>query len=134
MVRLNVDVIVTHGTPGALAAKRATNTIPIVFAATGDAVASGVVASLARPGGNLTGFTYFNPELAAKRLEYLKDAFPSLTNVAVLLNPTNPMNEPIVPRMKATTQPSKALPSSKARLPVWRQSMSAHWSSLTMRH
>jgi ABC-type uncharacterized transport system substrate-binding protein len=100
MVRLNVDVIVTHGTPGALAAKRATNTIPIVFAATGDAVASGVVASLARPGGNLTGFTYFNPELAAKRLEYLKDAFPSLTNVAVLLNPTNPMNEPIVPRMK----------------------------------
>jgi putative ABC transport system substrate-binding protein len=104
MVRLNVDVIVTHGTPGALAAKRVTTTIPIVFAATGDALASGVVASLARPGGNLTGFTYFNPELAAKRLEYLREVLPSLTDVAVLLNPANPMNVPIVPTMRGTAQ------------------------------
>src|SRR5438067_1736250 len=59
MVRLNVDVIVTHGTPGALAAKRANNTIPIVFAATGDVVASSVLASLAHPGCNFSGFTYF---------------------------------------------------------------------------
>src|SRR5262245_62500261 len=60
MVRLNVDVIVTHGTPGALAAKQVTNTIPIVMAAIADAEASGVVASLARPGGNVTGLTFFN--------------------------------------------------------------------------
>jgi putative ABC transport system substrate-binding protein len=73
MVRLDVEVIVTHGTPGALAAKRATARIPVVFAATGDALASGVVASLARPGENLTGFTFFNPELAAKRLELIKE-------------------------------------------------------------
>ena len=67
IVRLNVNVIVTHGTPGALAAKQVTNTIPIVVAAVGDAEASGVVGSLARPGGNLTGLTFFNPELAAKQ-------------------------------------------------------------------
>src|SRR5262249_23466354 len=61
LIRLNVDVIVTHGTPGGLAAKQATTTIPIVFATAGDAVASGLVASLARPGGNVTGSTYFVP-------------------------------------------------------------------------
>jgi putative ABC transport system substrate-binding protein len=91
VVRLNVDVIVTHGTPGALAAKQATNTIPIVMAAIGDAEASGVVASLARPGGNVTGLTFFNPELAAKRLELLKETLPGLTDVGVLLNPVNPI-------------------------------------------
>jgi putative ABC transport system substrate-binding protein len=62
MVSLRVDVIVTHGTPGALAAKQATSTIPVVFASSGDAVGSHIVASLAQPGGNLTGLTYFNPE------------------------------------------------------------------------
>jgi putative ABC transport system substrate-binding protein len=107
VVRLNVDVIVTHGTPGALAAKQATNTIPIVMAAIGDAEASGVVASLARPGGNVTGLTFFNPELAAKRLELLKETLPSLTDVGVLLNPVNPMNEPIVPAMRRTAGPLK---------------------------
>jgi ABC-type uncharacterized transport system substrate-binding protein len=107
VVRLNVDVIVTHGTPGALAAKQATNTIPIVMAAIGDAEASGVVASLARPGGNVTGLTFFNPELAAKRLELLKETLPSLTDVGVLLNPVNPINEPIVPAMRRTAEPLK---------------------------
>jgi putative ABC transport system substrate-binding protein len=107
MVRLNVDVIVTHGTPGVLAAKRATTTIPIVFASTGDAVASGLVASLARPGGNVTGLTFFNPELAAKRLELLKEVIPGLTDVGILLNPENPMNEPIIPKMKLTARPLK---------------------------
>src|SRR5262249_46772964 len=86
MVRLKVDVIVTHGTPGALAAKQATSTIPVVFASSGDAVGSHIVASLAQPGGNLTGLTFFNPELAAKRVELLKEAMPRLTDVAVLLN------------------------------------------------
>jgi putative ABC transport system substrate-binding protein len=107
LVRLNVDVIVTHGTPGVLAAKRATTTIPIVFATSGDALASGLVSSLTRPGGNVTGLTYFNPELSAKRLELLKEITPGLTDVGVLLNPVNPMNEPIIPAMKLTAQALK---------------------------
>jgi ABC-type uncharacterized transport system substrate-binding protein len=104
LVRRNVDVIVTHGTPGILAAKQATATIPIVIAASGDAEASGLVASLARPGGNVTGLTFFNPELAAKRFELLKEILPGLTEVGLLLNPANPINEPIVPTIKRTAQ------------------------------
>ena len=107
VVRLNVDVIVTHGTPGALAAKQATNTIPIVMAAIADAEASGVVASLTRPGGNVTGLTIFVPELAAKRLELLKETMPNLTDVGVLLNSVNPANEPILPAMRRTAEPLK---------------------------
>jgi putative tryptophan/tyrosine transport system substrate-binding protein len=104
MVRLDVDVIVTHGTPGALAAKQATTTIPIVFATAGDAMASGVVASLSRPGGNVTGMTYFVPEISAKQLELLKEVVPHLTDVGVLLNPVNPMNDPVVPAMRSTAR------------------------------
>jgi ABC-type uncharacterized transport system substrate-binding protein len=107
MVRLSVDVIVTHRTPGALAARQVTNTIPIVVATVGDAEASGVVASLARPGGNVTGLTFFNPELAAKRLELLKETIPGLTDVGVLLNPVNPINDPIVPAMRHTAESLK---------------------------
>jgi len=99
MIALKVDVIVTHGTPGAIAAKQATSTTPIVIAVVGDAVASGVVESLARPGGNVTGLTFFQPELNAKRLEVLKEAMPALTDVGVLLNPGNPMNEPVLPQV-----------------------------------
>jgi putative ABC transport system substrate-binding protein len=99
LIDLKVDVIVTHSTPAALAAKKATSTIPIVFAVVGDAVASGVVTSLARPGGNLTGLTFFGPEVHAKRLEILKEAHPDLTDVGVLLNPSNPMNETILPQI-----------------------------------
>jgi putative ABC transport system substrate-binding protein len=73
LVRSNMEVIVAHGTPGILAAKRATATIPIVMATSGDAEGSGLVASLAQPGGNVTGLTFFNPELAAKRFELLKE-------------------------------------------------------------
>jgi putative ABC transport system substrate-binding protein len=90
LVRLKVDVIVTGGTPGTRAAKQATATIPIVMAVSGDAVATGLIASLARPGGNITGTTYFDPELAAKRLELLKEAVPRATRVGVLTNPDNP--------------------------------------------
>jgi putative ABC transport system substrate-binding protein len=107
MVRLNLDVIVTHGTPAALAAKQATDRIPIVMAVIGDAEASGVVASLARPGANVTGLTFFNPELAAKRLELLKETIPGLTDVGVLLNSENPINEPIIPVMSRTAEPLK---------------------------
>jgi ABC-type uncharacterized transport system substrate-binding protein len=99
-----VDVIVAHGTPGILAAKQATATIPIVMAASGDAEASGLVASLARPGGNVTGSTFFNPELAAKRFELLKETLPGLTEVGLLSNPANPINEPIVPMIKLTAK------------------------------
>jgi putative ABC transport system substrate-binding protein len=89
LVRLKVDVIVTHGV-GTRAAKAATTTIPIVMAVSPDPVASGLVASLARPGGNVTGMASFGPEGSAKRLELLKDAFPHTRQVAVLLNPDNP--------------------------------------------
>ena len=93
LVRLKVEVIATEGTPDTLAAKRATTTIPIVMASVGDAVASGIVASLARSGGNLTGTTIFSPELMAKRLELLMEALPSTRQVAVLMNPANPVQE-----------------------------------------
>jgi putative tryptophan/tyrosine transport system substrate-binding protein len=104
LVGRGVDVIVTHGTPGVLAAKQATATIPIVMATSGDAEATGLVASLARPGGNVTGLTFFNPELAAKRFELLKEILPGLTEVGLLLNPANPINEPIVPAIRLTAQ------------------------------
>ena len=90
LVRLKVDVLVTHGTPGTLAAKRATTTIPIVMATSGDAVAVGLVATLPRPGGNITGLTLLVPELSAKRLELLKEGLPRITRLAVLFNPSNP--------------------------------------------
>jgi putative ABC transport system substrate-binding protein len=101
LVRLKPDVIVTHGTPGTLAAKRATTTIPIVMAVVGDALITDVVSSLARPGGNITGLTFFNPELGAKRLELLKEAFPRSRRVAALVNPGNPMARLIVQGMEA---------------------------------
>ena len=89
LVQLKVDVIVTTGTPGVQAAKNATSTIPIVFAAVADPVASGLVASLARPGGNVTGQSIFAPELSGKRLELLKEAFTKVTRVVALWNPTS---------------------------------------------
>jgi putative tryptophan/tyrosine transport system substrate-binding protein len=107
LVRLKVDVIVTHGTPGVLAAKQATTSIPVVMAVVGDALGSGAVTNLARPGGNVTGLTFFNPELAAKRLELLKEIVPTLTRVGVLLNLANPMNEPTLPEMKRVAEPLK---------------------------
>jgi putative ABC transport system substrate-binding protein len=90
LVRLKPDVIVTTGTPGAVAAMQATKTIPIVMASSADPVGSGLVASLARPGGNVTGFTILGPELEGKRLELLKQAVPGLSQLAVLWNPSNP--------------------------------------------
>jgi putative ABC transport system substrate-binding protein len=90
LVRLEPDIVVTTGTPGALAAMQATKTIPVVMASAGDPVGAGLVASLVRPGGNVTGFTILGPELEGKRLELLKQAVPELSRVAVLWNPSNP--------------------------------------------
>jgi putative ABC transport system substrate-binding protein len=91
LVRLKVDVIVTAGEPGTPAAKQATSTIPIVFAAHADPVGAGLVASLARPGGNITGLSSMTAELGEKRLELLKEAFPKLSRVAVLRDPRQPL-------------------------------------------
>src|SRR5262245_46302661 len=96
LVGLKVDVIVTYGTPASQAAKRATATIPIVMAAIIDPVASSLVASLARPGGNITGQSMMSPDLAEKQLEILKEAVPKISRVAVLHNPANPGNAPQV--------------------------------------
>jgi putative ABC transport system substrate-binding protein len=90
LVRLKVDVIVTPGTAEALAAKNATRNIPIVFFGGGDPVAAGLVDSLARPGGNITGFTSIGAVLAGKRLELLKETVPKLSRVAVLWDPQDP--------------------------------------------
>jgi putative ABC transport system substrate-binding protein len=91
LVSRKVDLILTSGgTPPALAAKNATSTIPIVFTDGGDPIGSGLVASLARPGGNLTGFSILTGELGPKRLEMLCELVPQATVIAVLLNPDNP--------------------------------------------
>ena len=90
LVRLKVDVIVTHNTPGPLAAKQATSTIPIVFATAGDPVSTGVVTSLARPGGNVTGLSSQAPDAAGKRLEVLGDIVPGLHRLAILSDLDNP--------------------------------------------
>jgi len=107
LVRLKVDVIVTHGTPGTLAAKQATATIPIVMTVVGDPVGSGLVASLARPGGNITGTSIFAPELGPKRLELLKEALPRVSRVAVLWNADNPINGPTVKSIEKLAQTLK---------------------------
>src|SRR5256886_8028195 len=90
LVRLKVEVIVAQGTPAALAAKHATTTIPIVMVGVGDPVGSGLVASLARPGGNITGLSNLGPDLVGKQLEFLKDVLPTVSRVALLWNPANP--------------------------------------------
>jgi putative tryptophan/tyrosine transport system substrate-binding protein len=89
LVRLDIDVLVTFSNPGVVAAKRATKTIPIVIAISGDAVRSGLAESLSRPGVNITGQTFFNPELNAKRPELLKEALPHSRSVGVVCNPNN---------------------------------------------
>jgi putative ABC transport system substrate-binding protein len=107
LVRSKVEIIVTHGTPGTLACKQATSTIPIVMATAGDAVATSLVASIARPGGNITGSTFFNPELAAKRLELLRESLPHMRRVAALINPANPAVGPVLQAMEPTAKSLK---------------------------
>jgi len=89
-VRLKVELIVTSGTPAVMASKKATSVIPIVFATAGDPVGSGLVASLARPGGNVTGLATLANELAGKRLELLREVVPGLRRLAIMGNVGNP--------------------------------------------
>jgi putative tryptophan/tyrosine transport system substrate-binding protein len=103
LVALKVDLILTSGTPGTRAAKSATATIPIIMVTSGDPVALGLVASLARPGGNITGASNFAPELSAKRIELLKEAFPSIRRVGVVFNPENSINDRNLPAMEQTS-------------------------------
>ena len=89
LVRLQVELIVTEGTPATLAAKSATNTIPIVIRSSGDPVSMGLVASLAHPGGNITGYSIVGPEIDMKGIALLRELLPGLQRVAVLANPTS---------------------------------------------
>jgi putative ABC transport system substrate-binding protein len=104
LVGLKPDVIVAAPTPSVLAAKKASATIPIVFVSVADPVGSGLVASLARPGENITGLTVLVPELSGKRLELLKEALPNVIRVAALWNPANPAQKLVWKEMQAAAQ------------------------------
>ena len=104
LVQLKVDVIVAASTPAVSAAKNTTTEIPIVFHTINDPVAIGIVASLARPGGNITGLTMGGGELYGKRLEILKDTVPRLSRAAILFNPANPGGELNVKETQASAQ------------------------------
>ena len=103
LIALKVDVLVTAGTPAALAAKKATATVPIVMAAVGDAVDSGIVPSLARPGGNITGLSTLYTQLEGKRIQILHELVPKLKNVALLTNPANPFTTHMLKSALAAT-------------------------------
>jgi putative ABC transport system substrate-binding protein len=115
LVSLKVDVIVTSVAPAIQAAKHTTETIPIVFVTLADPEVLGFVASLAQPGGNLTGLAGLPVELSSKRLELLKEALPSATRVAVLVNPANPMMAPL---WRATERAAQAVGVQLHRLDV----------------
>jgi putative ABC transport system substrate-binding protein len=104
LVRRPVDLIATFGTPATLAAKQATTTITIIMIGIGDPVGAGLVSSLARPGGNITGNTILGPDLAGKRLQLLKEAIPSLSRVAFLWNPDNASHPAQLAELRAAVE------------------------------
>ena len=106
LARLRVNVIVVEFTPAAQAAKKATQSIPIVLASAGDPVATGLVASLARPGGNVTGFTNLAAELSGKRLELLREMIPGLTRVELLIHGTDPLDKAFVEQTRTAAAQS----------------------------
>ncbi len=116
-VRLNVDVIVTSGTPAVMAVKKATSTIPVVFAAAGDPVGTGLVASLAHPGGNLTGLSNQQTDLGGHRLELLREIIPDLRRVAVMGNTDSPV---VMSEMKAVETAAPTLNLETFRVPIAR--------------
>jgi putative ABC transport system substrate-binding protein len=119
LIATNVDLLITHGTPGTRVAKQATTTIPIVMAISGDAIATGLVSSLARPEANLTGSTFFLPQLNAKRLELLKEACAHISRAAALSNPDNPISRPIIPAMQtAATSLNVTVEVFRAKSPI----------------
>src|SRR6266481_4809349 len=105
LVRLKVDVIVAVNPAGVLSAKRATTTIPIVMTNTPDPVQLGLVASLARPGGNITGLTTLSADLSAKQLDLLKQLAPKVSRIAVVSNPTNPWHPNALRLIEANVSP-----------------------------
>jgi putative ABC transport system substrate-binding protein len=119
LVGLPVDVIVATFTPCALAAKQATTTIPIVMAAVADPIGAGLVQSLARPGGNITGFSNMAAETAGKSIELLREMLPSLRRVAVLVNPVDPFTRPLLEqiRLAGRTADIEIAPVAMARGP-----------------
>jgi len=104
LLALKVDVIVTAGTPATLAVKKATTSVPLVMVAVGDPVGAGIVASLARPGGNITGLSSIAPELEGKRLELLREVSPKLSHVAVFWNPVNAFHTSAMKQVRAAAQ------------------------------
>ena len=115
LLKSGVDLIVTRGTPSARAAKAATTTVPIVMAAIGEPLGVGVVASLAVPGGDVTGLSAFVTELSAKRVELLKDSFPSIARLGFMQNMSNPVSPP---QWEATQQAARAMALSAELLDV----------------
>jgi len=102
LVRLKVDIIVTASTVAAIAAKQLSGTIPIVLAGVGDPIATGLVASLARPGANVTGLSSLSPELSTKQLDLIREIVPKVIRVAVLYDPRNPVNKPVLKEIEVT--------------------------------
>jgi putative ABC transport system substrate-binding protein len=118
LVRLNVDLIVAFGTPTTRAAQRATTAIPIVTVFAGDPVGSGLVASLGRPGANVTGIANLNVEINAKRVDLLVTTLPNISRVAALLNPTNPTYAANLAALQSASRKAKVtlLPSTASTL------------------
>src|SRR5205814_941042 len=104
LARRGVNVILAASTPSALAAKAATSTIPIVFAIGGDPVRTGLISSLNRPGGNLTGAAHINVDTAAKRLELLHELVPGKNSFGLLLNPSNPLASAVEKEVRAAAE------------------------------
>jgi putative tryptophan/tyrosine transport system substrate-binding protein len=116
LIGSNVDVIVTHGTPGSTAAKKATTDIPVVVALMGDLLAAGIATNLARPGGNITGQSFFAPELNAKRIELLKELLPRTVQVAAITNPDNA--SAVGPELQALAGAARSLGMELKSYPV----------------
>lgn len=104
LVRAKMDVLVTMGTPATLAAMRATKTIPIVMESLADAVSSGIVSNLAKPGGNVTGMSGFAPELTGKRLDLIRELLPRAERIAVMANRSNAASAAVIRTMEATAK------------------------------